>query len=599
MAFNKYEDVLSISKFAGINQNTDGHNQNMGYAVSGLNFDTSHGGLKPFHKAVRISSQSTAGVDTSLPLSVNGDGALTLAFMTRRWQLDAGIIGKADSYTNKYCIVVVDGRLYYRRSAQGTFDGCAWTEILNPATGLSFAFAQSKFDCITYELNYFPPVTITSQIIAAIYAGSTYFTFDLKDYDFYEVHSDDGLTAYYTDRHDKKHDLTSTSRVRVQSAEAPMDCLLMTNAQDGMYCIYSLLDTGELKIARVPVMPDGTTQEICFGALARYAERIWGTAIDTDPDKLMYSAPYDVFNWEQYNDVPENGAGDIQQPNWDGDKFVAIKQFGSNLLAIKQHAIWRITGTNPSEFNMRKQYGEGTIAEDSLVVNGAYAYMLTDDDVKVYDGSSTQHYRYAWVKDFLSGLMTDEASLHSIIGRMVQDRYVLQIRHDYEDHIFLIFNVVEGTVNVCQSEGATALETFGEELYGLYPESTYDSEGDVTGTYVQLGKFLTDQGEQFDVEWVSAWIDLGLKHVIKSGFLLYLMFDCEGNPQNATINPTVTMMSEKKVKEKTVVMPYNRVKRIRLNANGRQFKLKLNIPAQSKEWKISTGIQIYLEYDAD
>ena len=605
MPFSKYEDTLSISKFQGINQCTDGHNMSLGYAVAGRNFDTSYGGFRPFHKAKNIPATAQAVIDTTMPLSDTGDGALTLAFFTKRWQLNAGVIGRADSYENAYCVAVVDGKLYYRRKTQNSFEGTAWTEIKNPSNNQSFAFKNSKFDFTTYELNYTPPVQITAAIITAIYGGQTYYTFDRTDYAYYEVHSDDGETAYYTNRAGDNVTLGGTAKVRVSSDEAPMDCLLITNAEDGMWCIYAPLDVNTLSIAYVPIQPYGETVEVKFGAIARYAERIWGTSIDTDPDKLMYSAPYDVFNWEQFDDQPDDGAGDIQQPNWDGDKFVAIKQFGSSLLAIKGHAIWRITGMTPSEFVMKKQYGEGTIAEDTFVVNGAYAYMLTDDDIKTYDGNTTRHLRYGYVKDYLQ--YTDLSGMSpALIGRMVQDSYILQIPHRVMGNLFVIYNSAEGMFNVCESEGATALETFGEELYGLYPETYTRPNGHeeddtlpANGEYLQFGKFLTDSGEQFDAYWESCWSDLGLKHVVKSGFVIYLMFDRINSPDNATISPTVTVHTEKKSKSKTVTMSYNKVKRIHVSVAGRQFKLAISIPKQSYEWKISTGIQIYVEYDAD
>lgn len=585
---NKFEDVWSISKFQGLCQNTDEHNLGLPYAVDGLNFNTLSGGFKPFHKAVRIPTNSSLDTDTRLPLDPEGDGALTIAFLNKRWQYNNGVIGRANTYENLYCIIVVDGYIYYKCTSQNSFVDRPWIGTL--LTPTQEPFKNSKFDVVSYELNYLPPVQINAAIIAQIYAGeATYYTFDLGDYAYYEVHSDDGTTAYYTDRHDEVHTLTNTAKVRLSSDDAPVDCILMTNSEDGMWCIWAPLDNNFLQMAYVPVQPRGVTVDIKFGALARYAERIWGTNIDTDPDKLMYSAPNDPFMWEQFDDVPDDGAGDIQQPNWDGDKFIAIKQFGSSLLAIKERAIWRITGSTPSEFVMRQQYGEGTIAEDTFAVHGSYAFMLTDDDLKVYDGNSTNHLRYGYIRD----LLADALKVGDVnIGRMVQDNYVLQINTAKYGNVFVLYNTAEGTINVCSSEGATALETHDGELYGLYPV-------EVDGTsYVQFGKFLTGKGAQHDVTWESAWVDVNAKNMVKSGFIVYLMFDCN-NPSADTITFDIGIQTEKKLKSKTVTMKYNRVKRIRLNNSGRQMKLLMSIPAQQFEWKIGTGIQVYVEYDYD
>lgn len=591
-----YDDVLSIKKFAGLNQCNDGHNTDLSYAVSGLNFDTSYGGLKPFHYAVQL-PEVLDSMDTSIPFS---GGAYTLAFLTKRWQMNSGVLGRSDSYENAFAIAIANGKIYYRKKHLNTFENVAWTELLNGSA--SFAFQNSKFDAISYEINHMPPVSLTQEIIDDIHAGeASYVVMDKTNgFNYYQVKSDDGVlaNAYYTTLDGVNHLLTELDapyrKVREEIDSAPVDCLLITNEQDGMYCIYAPLNTNTLKIAPVHVGPVETVESVMCGAIARHDDRIWVGAISTDPDKLMYCAPKDVFNWEQDDNDPANGAGDIQQPTWDGDEIIAIKEFGANLLVAKKHSIWRITGSDPSEYTYKRQYGEGTIAEDSFAVNGAYAYMLTDDDVKVYDGNSTYHLKYGYVKDLLLDQDISKSADNVNIGRMVQDRYILQIYHQVYGGLFLIFNTVEGTVNVCKSQDAVALETYDEELYGLYPEYV---EGE---QYLQFGRFLSDAGQMMDVEWESAWIDLNAKNVIKSGFNVYLMFDApNGHLATDTITATVSMISEKKTKSKTVTIPYRKLKRVRVNCSGREFKLKLEIPAATKLWAISTGIQIYVEYDAD
>lgn len=604
-----YDDVLSIKKFAGLNQCNDGHNTDLSYAVSGLNFDTSYGGLKPFHYAVQL-PEVLDSMDTSIPYS---GGAYTLAFLTKRWQMNSGVLGRSDSYENTFAVAIANGKIFYRKKHLNTFEGVAWTELLNGSA--SFAFQSSKFDAISYEINHMPPVSLTQGIVDDIYAGeASYVVMDKTNgFNYYQLKSDDGVLAnvYYTTLDGENHLLTELDaayrKVREEIDSAPVDCLLITNEQDGMFCIYAPLNTNTLKIAPVHVGPVETVESVMCGAIARHDDRIWVGAISTDPDKLMYCAPKDVYNWEQDDNDPANGAGDIQQPTWDGDEIIAIKEFGANLLVAKKHSIWRITGSDPSEYTYKRQYGEGTIAEDSFAVNGAYAYMLTDDDVKVYDGNSTYHLKYGYVKDLLLDQDAGRSADFVNIGRMVQDRYILQIYHQVYGGLFLIFNTVEGTVNVCRSQDAVALDTYDEELYGLYPETYTRPEGHeddtslpANGDYLQFGKFLTDAGQMMDVEWESAWIDLNAKNVIKSGFNVYLMFDApNGHLATDTITAIVSMTSEKKTKSKTVTIPYRKLKRVRVNCSGREFKLKLEIPAATKLWAISTGIQIYVEYDAD
>ena len=103
-------------------------------------------------------------------------------------------------------------------------------------------------------------------------------------------------------------------------AQNPIDVLIMTNADDGMLIVYG----DSLDVTPYRVQPSSTDVEKKFGVLTRHAERIWGAAIPDQPDMLMYSTPFDPLNWEQNDEYPEDGAGDIQQPSWDGDSFVAL-----------------------------------------------------------------------------------------------------------------------------------------------------------------------------------------------------------------------------------------------------------------------------------
>jgi hypothetical protein len=139
-----------------------------------------------------------------------------------------------------------------------------------------------------------------------------------------------------------------------------------------MYCLYG--DT-------LDVAPVETPKR--FGVLARYNERIWGSGITGDPDMLVYSAPYDPFDWEAQIEIPEDGAGDIQVPTWDGDSFVALRQYGSDLIALKRNSIWRVYGTNPGEFTVQRQYGGGALVENTVAVR--YGVYSTDGIDEVAD----------------------------------------------------------------------------------------------------------------------------------------------------------------------------------------------------------------------
>lgn len=136
-----------------------------------------------------------------------------------------------------------------------------------------------------------------------------------------------------------------------------------------------------------------------FGVIARYAERIWGGAIDSDPDMLVYSAPYNPFDWTANTQIPEDGAGDVRQPSWDGDKFTALVQLGTQLIAFKANRVWRVLGTDPGEYVFREQYGHGASYFRTLAIDTARIFLLSKDGFMIYDGTDVVPFYQQYAQD--------------------------------------------------------------------------------------------------------------------------------------------------------------------------------------------------------
>ena len=233
---------------------------------------------------------------------------------------------------------------------------------------------------------------------AAIRDGDeTYVIFDKDNgFNYYKVESSDGLAenATYTDNQGTSHTVASVAEeyrlVRRESAQAPIDCLLFTNDTEGMYCIWSPLnDDNELDIAFVHVGPNDADSLLC-NCISRHYDRIWVAGIAEDPDKCMYSVVRDAFNWEQDNADPANGAGDIQQPTWDGDEIAgdpggeiytrrtfSPRRYESKVLSSYAHPVPYPAGTLQSQgrsFAGKVLKADFSDAKDvySLDLKGAY-----------------------------------------------------------------------------------------------------------------------------------------------------------------------------------------------------------------------------------
>ena len=444
----------------------------------------------------------------------------TLAVLYRRFYTGAG---------DETLFVAASGTKLYARELGET----TWTEI---ASG----FTSDQFDFVSYEVNsyYYDNVNLvrlTKEAYEAAGAGD----------DFSEI-----------------------------SSASPIDILLISNADDGMYCIYG--DT--LEVIKVTVQPSGATSETKFGVITRHAERIWGGAITDDPDKLMYSAPYDPFDWDANTEIPEDGAGDISQPSWDGDSFIALKPFGTQLLAFKKNRIWRITGQTPDTYIFREQYGGGTINENTIAVNNEYVLMLGHDGIYVYNGTTVSQFRHENVQNFMEGV--NWAAISRAYAAMIGNVYTLALPYgpgQTTNNRVLEYDITNRAFTV-RTISARAFLVSNNVLY-------YTSEVTPGAVYTMEG------GTGLPFSWIGPYQDLDAKNCSKSAFEVYIT-------SSAAITLTVTVRTERGYKSKSVSLTANKTKRVALSASGRRFRLEL-ATTTTTEFTLLGGLQVNMELDWD
>lgn len=428
-----------------------------------------------------------------------------------------------------------------------------------------------------------------------------------------------------------------TSMREGEPTDYPVDILLFTNSKDGMHVLYG----DDLSVEAVTIDPEDTGENIKFGVLARYNERIWGAGIEGDPDKLMYSCPFDPFDWEANTEIPEDGAGDILQPTWDGDYFVALRQYGSDLLAIKRNSIWRIYGTNPGEFSMQKQYGGGTIEENTFAIQDNYAYMLGEYGLMRYDGTGAYAFNqeamhvlmrdrvsrridtYGWLMwesgghyfpgnkvlhegipyrcrettndgqdpptwdttfDGTKFIQVDSEPIHNAHAGMWNGVYCLALPLDGSDrcNAILQYDPKAGTISLRTGVTVDAFLQINERLFYTsadYPGDVYELDD--------------THGDVKFVKWISGWQDLGLKSSIKNAFTLYMMVDTP-----APLKLTLGLRTEKKLKRKEITVKPGKMCRVHLNNHGREFRLEIE-SLTAVPFVIAGGIKIDLELDPD
>lgn len=362
----------------------------------------------------------------------------------------------------------------------------------------------------------------------------------------------------------------------LKDAGNPVDVMLLSNARDGMICI-----RGDSMTASVVETPKR------FGVIARFAERIWGGAIEEDPDMLVYSAPYDPFDWAQNPDIPEDGAGDIQQPSWDGDSFQCLTAFGSQLIAFKKNRVWRVLGTNPGEYTFKEQYGGGADFARTVAVDKTTILMLGRNGLLAYDGESVNPFRQEAARNVWEGM--NQSLLEGSCACLYNGKYYLAFPYEGArgNNAVLIFDTREST---------WLLRT------GIHVESFLPTETRLLYTSSETpGRIWQWHEDPFrenrpveGMRWVSPWMDLGCKNRRKSGFEVYVTVDTD---RECGID--FSICTEKKIRTKRLqAAPNMRQKRIRFGGNGRRFRLMIESETEVP-WRIVGGMMMVADTDED
>jgi hypothetical protein len=534
MANPIYSTSVPVSGFSGLNQSGDGHNLSMQYAVEMSNVSVEGGTFRQMREGQQLPQELTNPIGTLAYLhrrfGATGVAGTTLLVAISSGKLYTKLLDGSDAWVQRYPIPVGEGE----------------TEAEDP-------FSVDDCDWVTYEISLYPDYSTTSTYLKNQRVRESDKNYKAKQ----DIDTAESWTAAHWEE--------------VEGTD-PVDILIFSNAKDGMFCLYG---------DDLTVVPVATPKK--FGVLARYNERIWGTGIEGDPDMLVYSTPFDPFNWEQNDDIPEDGAGDIMQPTWDGDSFLALRQFGSTLLDVKRNSLWRTYGTHPGEFQMRREYGGGTIVENSLVVHNEYAYMLGEHGIMRYDGTGV----YPFLQDVVKTLMHDKVNhdaLDKCCAAMRDQTYCLALPINGSEfcNAVLEYNTLEKSFALRTEISVETFLQIDERLF--YTSATQPG---------RVFEMRDDVGKPLFCEWISGWQDLGQKNSIKSAFILYMMVDSE-----APVDLRVGIRTEKKLKTKIIQTKPGKMSRLHLNLQGRVFRLEIR-SYSAVPFTIAGGLKIDLELDPD
>lgn len=541
-SLHAYDADVNIGSFLGINQVYTEINGDLRYAAEEENLETPNGVLQP-QAASKIMSGGEAFANTKIE---------TLASFHRRWYKGTG--------SKDWLVACAGGKLYGRQ------DGSAidWMEIQLPES--IDAFESSVWSWVTYEQSYTtqddPPESITVDVLLM------------------SNQKDGMIMVTPPDRPRTWGDLKST-----QTWESMEDDTWLEASSPAW--VIAPVDTGDYK----------------FGVIERYAERIWGGDVEDEPDLLVYSRPYKPTDWTApgQDEQPEDGAGEVRQPTWDGDQFTALKAFGDQLIAFKKHRVWRISGTNPGEYVFKEQYGDGAPYKNTIARDVERIWLADADGLNHYDGMSVNDYARQQLDRLWRRVNRD--ALDEMCAALFKRRYYLSLPVDGSEvnNALIVFNQTDGTILFYKDVYIESLLAMTDRLYA----TSSSLPGKVLE--IQYNSWLCGEASGAATRWVTPWTDFGYKRIVKGGFELYFTPEVQDDP----VTLKISVQTEKKIKTKEyTINPLtesqrtenreHRYKRLRFSGNGRKFRVIIETEeGVTAPWRLIGGIQMVVETDPD
>ena len=536
-SLHAYDADVWLQEFRGLNQTDDGMNQDIRYAAEEKNLETINGTLQP-RAAIEVMPEAF------------DDRIETLTWFYRRWYEGDGSKG--------WMVAASGGKLYYKQTHERT----DWLQIEMPEGVTSFQ--SNVWSWVTYEIN---PVGANETIDVLVMSNDK-----------------DGM-------------------IMVIPPDRPFAWSSVKTQDWGYYgedaqtkTTWERLMTNKWTIEPIEI-PDGKK----FGVIARSNERVWGGAIPGNPDMLMYSAPYDPTDWEENAEIPEDGAGDVLQPSWDGDSFTALIPFGDQLLAFKQHRVWRIQGTNPGEYVFSEQYGGGTPYPATIATAIDRVFLTNDDGLEIYDGMSVSPY----MRDFIRRLWltTTKSALHQMCAVMHDRKYylALPVNGSEVNNALIILDLEEGTFLYHDS-------IYIESLLST-PDGLLATSSSEPGHVLVIGhdSWVMGKSDGAATKWITPWMDFGYKRIVKGGFDLYI----SPQVQDEAVTLTFSIQTEKKTKTKQyTIQPLTeqaiavgkeqKYKRLHFGGSGRMFRLIIESEENvTAPWRLVGGLHLVVETDPD
>ena len=161
-----------------------------------------------------------------------------------------------------------------------------------------------------------------------------------------------------------------------------------------------------------------------------HMERLWCAGDSENPNRVYFSKDFDIHDFTTPLEEGEANmhGGFIDIPTWDGGKITALHVLFNDVIVFKTKNIFRVFGTNPSNYTIHMLYAsDSAIADKSIVQHNSAVYFASRDGILVFDGTNvkkiSQKIDKTWEK-------LNKQCLDKAIGIVYKNKYILAVPYE-------------------------------------------------------------------------------------------------------------------------------------------------------------------------
>lgn len=293
--------------------------------------------------------------------------------------------------------------------------------------------------------------------------------------------------------------------------------------------------------------------------------RIWASGDIDNPNRVYFSSTgvngQDPEDWTApVEEAEANQHGGFEDmPTWDGGVVIGLKVVFNDLLVFKNKTIFKVFGTNPSNYTKVQLFNSnGAIADKSIATGSNRAFFLNTDGIYQYDGTNVNLVSQA-IKDIVSRI--NPTYVDKACGIFYGNKYLLAVPLDTStiNNAVIEYNVDLNTYNLVEGVNINSFAEFNSKLL-FVTES---------GKMCIYNFGTSFDGEQIAMYWETGTTDLGSKNSIKTTNDIYFIGSGDGS-----VKFTLTTNRKSTI----VIVPLTAEEKMykkRVNNYGRTIKLKI------------------------